>query len=69
MARKVYDNRAIYVVARNMHGRPTLQHRLFPGTTDETACGADIRSWSRAYQNQPIEAILCRRNACRAPQS
>lgn len=56
----------IYVVARNRLGRPTLQHRLVTGTSSLTACGIDMSEWSRAFQNEPIYAILCKRSNCYA---
>lgn len=50
-----------YVIARNRGGRPTLQHKLLSGTSILTACGADMSEWSRAFQTDPIHALLCRR--------
>ncbi len=50
-----------FVVARTTGGRPSLQHQ-----TDDhemTACGRDIRMWSRAYMKTPIKEILCIRCA------
>lgn len=58
--------RHAYVIARNSSGRPTLQHLLIDGQGSVTACGCDTSAWSRAYQPKAIEAILCRRSACRA---
>lgn len=55
-----------YVIARNAHGRPTLQHRLIGGSAGHTGCNRDTSAWSRAYQREPIEAILCRQPGCRA---
>lgn len=55
----------VYVVARNNGGRPTLQHALVDGTAGITKCGTVMDGWSRSFQKQPIEAILCRRRACR----
>ena len=46
-----------FVVARTTGGRPSLQHQ-----TDDheiTACGRDIRMWSRAYMKRSIPEILC----------
>lgn len=57
--------RNVFVVARNHSGRPTLMHRLIDRQTMMTACGVDVREWSRAYSPKPIEAILCKREACR----
>lgn len=54
----------LYVVARNRLGRPTLQHKLLPGTSSLTACGVDMTEWSRAFQREPIHAILCKRANC-----
>lgn len=47
-----------YVIARNHSKRPTLQH-LVLNATRFTACGVPMTDWSRAYQNEPIPAILC----------
>ena len=55
----------VYVVARNNTGRPTLQHRLLDHQTIHTACGLDMASWSRSYMDTAIEAILCKKDACR----
>lgn len=55
----------VFVVARSANRRPTLQHAVFPhdevnlGTFSYTACGVDIRSWSRAYTENPLHQILC----------
>lgn len=57
--------RNVFVVARNHLGRPTLQHRLIDGQTMMTACGVDVSGWSRVLSPKPIEAILCKREACR----
>lgn len=55
----------VFVIARSARGRPTLMHRLRDRQTEMTACGVDTREWSRAYSPKPIEAILCKREACR----
>jgi hypothetical protein len=46
-----------YVVARTMSKRPSLQH--FTSDHDQTACGLDIRGWSRAYMKVEIREIFC----------
>lgn len=46
-----------YVVARTMSKRPSLQH--FTQDHDQTACGLDIRGWSRAYMKVEIKEIFC----------
>lgn len=56
--------RNIFVVARNAHGRPTLQHKLIDRRTSMTACGRDISGWSRAYSAEPIQPILCKHDNC-----
>jgi hypothetical protein len=56
----------LYVIARNEHGRPTLQHKLSPGTSSLLSCSTqDISQWSRAYQAEPIPEVLCRKSKCR----
>lgn len=60
--------RDTYTIARSGGGRPTLQHRLLPGNANITACGVHVDQWSRAYQTQPIEQVLCRRVACQITQ-
>lgn len=52
-----------YVVARNATGRPTLCHRVSAHSASQTACGTDVRTWSRAYSPEPIEVLYCRRCA------
>ena len=56
---------ALYVIARNKHGRPTLQHKLLDGTASITCCGQVMELWSRAYQTEPIPEILCKKAMCR----
>lgn len=58
----------IYVIARNAHGRPTLQHRLVMGSTypTMTGCGLVIDAWSRSYSSQRIDAVFCKRSGCRS---
>lgn len=51
----------VYIVARSFSGRPTLQHKLKSRSSAHTLCGTDTSEWSRAYQTEPIKAILCRR--------
>lgn len=64
MARK--KTGVLYVIARNESGRPTLQHRLSDGTSSVLDCdGRDITGWSRAYQTDAIEEVLCRKPKCR----
>lgn len=46
-----------FVIARSGNKRPTLMHLVAPN--DWTACGIDIRPWSRAYVYDPIPQILC----------
>lgn len=58
--------RKLYVIARGMSGRPTCQHLLVDGTSSETRCGLDISGWSRSFMKLPIEAVLCKKGACRA---
>lgn len=58
--------RGVYVVARGNSGRPTCQHKLHDGQAILTKCGEDMSAWSRSYTSVKLEAILCRRNACRA---
>jgi len=48
-----------YIVARSAAGRPTLQHALAGWNT--TLCGIDVRGWSRAYQENPIPEIVCKK--------
>lgn len=56
----------LYVIARNAHGHPTLQHKLRAGTSSALSCSAqDISQWSRAYQTEPIPEVLCRKSKCR----
>lgn len=52
--------RLIYVVARNATGRATLQHKVDGRSSAQTVCGRSILGWSRAYQAEPIKAILCK---------
>lgn len=46
-----------WIVARSASKRPTLMHMLV--SFDRTACGLDIRGWSRAYLEVPIPQIVC----------
>lgn len=55
----------LYVIARNRRSRPTLQHKLLDGAASITACGQQMTLWSRSYQTEPIEAVLCKKTACR----
>lgn len=55
----------LYTIARTAAKRPTLQHAV-PFNGDRTACGLDIRPWSRSYQSQPIPQIICLK--CKAYQ-
>lgn len=57
--------KSVFVIARNHLGRPTLMHRLISNQTRMTACGVDTSGWSRAYAKEPIEELLCKREACR----
>ena len=50
---------ARFVIARTARHRPTLQHRVSDNDTGHTACGLDIRPWSRAYQELPIPQVIC----------
>ncbi len=52
---------AVYVIARNNSGRPTLQHALSGGTASQTLCGTDVTHWSRGFQSRPIPEVLCLR--------
>lgn len=47
-----------YVVARGASKRPTLQH-VVGSNYSWTLCGLQMVNWSRAYQVEPIGAILC----------
>ena len=49
----------MFVIARTAHRRPTLQHRMSEEDPDHTACGIDVRWWSRAYQPVAIPQIIC----------
>ena len=51
-----------YLIARTAAGRPSLMHKvgLIPG---KTACGLDVRGWSRAWMDHPIPEILCKKCA------
>jgi len=51
----------VYVIARTGAGRPTLQHLLLDDQASVTACGIDMRPWSRHFMRQPISEILCLR--------
>jgi hypothetical protein len=51
------------VLARNANGRPTCQHLLAEGSHDMTACGWDIRHWSRIFTDGIIPVLLCKRCA------
>lgn len=51
----------MYIIARTAAKRPTLQHKLANGLMLMTLCGLDTRNWSRAYQQQPITQILCKK--------
>jgi hypothetical protein len=62
----VRNSRHVYVIARNVRGRPTLQHPLVDGTSSLTPCGQDMSEWSRSFQGEPIDSVLCRQPACRA---
>lgn len=55
----------LYAIARNAHGRPTLQHKLPIGVATQTACGTSMEAWSIAYQTKPIPQLLCRKDGCR----
>lgn len=51
-----------FILARTATGRPALQHSL----ADDgrmTKCGLDSHRWSRAYTEQAVPTILCKRCA------
>lgn len=48
-----------YVIARTARQRPTLQHVL--AGWHSTLCGLDIRGWSRAYQDNEIPQVICKK--------
>lgn len=51
-----------FVVARTPSMRPSLQHVSDPYSSPAASlCGRDMSMWSRAYQNEAIEEILCKR--------
>ena len=53
---------AVYMIARNAKKRPTLQHRMTGNKySGVTSCGLTTSGWSRAYQTDPINAILCKK--------
>jgi hypothetical protein len=49
-----------YAIARTATNRPTFQHRLVEGTTDQTLCGRYIGHWSRYYSNTSWAVLLCK---------
>ena len=57
--------RKLYVIARGISGRPTCQHKLVDGTSSLTRCGQDMSQWSRSFMRERIDAVLCRKAACR----
>jgi len=57
--------RSLYVVARNVGGRATLQHQVLDHDATYTMCGVSIWEWSRSFSSKPIEVILCKHPACR----
>jgi hypothetical protein len=54
-----------YVIARTANGRPSLQHRVHPTHSQQTACGYDISAWSRHYMREVITEVLCKQPGCR----
>lgn len=56
--------RGAYVVARGLSGRPTVQHKLVPGSATSTGCGRNLSGLSRSYTTDILEAILCKQNGC-----
>lgn len=57
----------VYVIARGAAGRPTCQH-LTDTSLTKIACNNKVKltKWSRSYQDSPIDAVLCKKRACRA---
>ena len=48
-----------YVIGRNHRGRPSLQHKTDNFTS--ARCGTDIGTWSRAFSNNAIPQVLCKK--------
>jgi len=50
-----------YVIARTAGNRPSLQHKIDPGSPGTTKCGYEMIGWSRAYMTKPIREVLCKK--------
>lgn len=51
----------VYFIARNAHGKPTLQHALDVRRNGYSACGTKVYGWSRVYTDAVLRGFLCRR--------
>ena len=64
-----------FVMMRNTHGRPTLQHVFQVGTGSwageeyrtATICGYELAGMSRFISDSAIDALLCKRCAKKVP--
>lgn len=51
----------MYIIARTVSKRPTLQHILHDDSVTYTLCGLSACMWSRVYMEEEIAIMLCRR--------
>lgn len=55
--------KSIFILSRNLGGRPTLMHSVDNYRSDYTKCGWEIKAKTRQYVYSPIHAILCKKCA------